>query len=145
LTRLLDARTSQNASYEHSINTGTGTSPTQFGQVGLQVMNPGGIIRVDLHATMTISFPADTLNITILIQIVRGTQITDPLVYSANLTIPQLGAGPLIFPFTVTGSDYNVPSPINNQLIYTAFVSSNSPLTSRIGPESFNAAAYSDF
>lgn len=49
-----------------------------------QCLNPGGLIRVEFTATVTISFPADSLNVTILIQVVRGTQITDPIVYSAN-------------------------------------------------------------
>jgi hypothetical protein len=147
LTRLLDARTSQNASLQNSINIPTSTTPTLFGQVGLQVLNPGGIIRVQFTATLTISFPGNSTNLTVLIQVVRGTQITDPTVYSSNLTIPATApvAGSLIFPYTVTGSDFNVPAPINNQLVYSAFVSSNSILTSRIGPESFNAEAYSDF
>lgn len=92
-------------------------------------MNPVGIIRVQFHATMTISFPGNSPAITVLIQIVRGTQTSDVSVYSAILSIPGLGeTGPLIFPFTVTGSDYNVPAPANNQLVYTAFISATSSI-----------------
>jgi hypothetical protein len=146
VTRLLDARTSQNASYEQSISIGTNSIPAVFGQVGLQCIKPGGVIRVDFNASMTILFPINSPVVTILIQIVRGTQLTDLLVYSANLTIPGIGTdGALIFPFNVNGSDYNVPAPLDDQLIYTAFVSANSTMPSRIGPESFNAAAYCDF
>jgi hypothetical protein len=147
LPRFLDARTSQNSSFQQSISSSTPTTPTLFGQVGLECSNPGGIIRVQFTATLTISFPGNSSSSsTILIQVVRGTQITDPTVYSANLTIPVTGpGGSLIFPYTVTGSDYNVPAPPNNQLVYSAFISSNSTLTVRVGPESFNAAAYSDF
>ncbi|WP_261304358.1 hypothetical protein [Paenibacillus andongensis] len=146
MVRLLDNRTSQNASFQQSISSSTSSTPTLFGQVGLDCLNPGGLIRVDFTATVTISFPSNATALTILIQVVRGTLITDPLVYSANLTIPATPeAGSLIFPYTVTGSDYNVPAPPNNQLIYTAFISSNSTLPLRVGPESFNVAAYSDF
>ncbi|WP_261304288.1 hypothetical protein [Paenibacillus andongensis] len=144
---LLDARTSQNASFQQSISSSTSSTPTLFGQVGLECLNPGGLIRVQFTATATISFPGNATDLTILIQVVRGTLITDPLVYSANLTIPATAPveGSLIFPYTVTGSDYNVPAPPTSQLIYSAFISSNSTLPLRVGPESFNAAAYSDF
>jgi hypothetical protein len=147
MPRLLDGRTSQNASFQQSISSSTPTTPTLFGQVGLQCLNPGGIIRVQFTATVTILFPAgSTSSSTILIQVVIGTQITDPTVYSANLTVPATAPnGPTILPYTVTGSDYNVPAPPNNQLVYSAFISSNNSLPIRIGPESFNAAAYSDF
>jgi hypothetical protein len=147
MVRLLDVRTSQNASFQQSISSSTPTTPTLFGQVGLDCLNPGGIIRVQFTATLTISFPGNSTNLTILIQVVRGTQITDPMVYSANLTLPATApvAESLIFPYTVTGSDYNVPAPPNNQLVYSAFISSNSTLPLRLGPESFNAEAYSDF
>lgn len=147
MTRLLDARTSQHASFEQSISTSTPTTPTLFGQVGLDCLNPGGTIRVQFTATLTISFPGNATDLTILIQVVRGTQITDPIVYSANLTLPATAPveASLIFPYTVTGSDYDVPAPPSNQLIYSAFISSNSTLPTRVGPESFNAAAYSDF
>ncbi|NRF90599.1 hypothetical protein HQN89_06075 [Paenibacillus frigoriresistens] len=58
---------------------------------------------------MTILFPINSPVVTILIQIVRGTQLTDLLVYSANLTIPGIGTdGALIFPLP------------DDQLIYTA-------------------------
>ncbi len=145
MTRLLDARTSQNSSYEQSINIGTDSIPALFGQVGLQCIEPSGVIRVEFNASMTILFPINSPVVTIIIQIVRGTQFTDPLVYSANLTIPGIGTdGALIFPFNVIGSDYNVPAPPNNELIYSAFVSSNSTQPIRIGPESFNATAYCD-
>jgi hypothetical protein len=148
MPRFLDARTSQNASFQQSISSSTPTTPTLFGQVGLECSNPGGIIRVQFTATTTISFPGGlTSPLTILIQVVRGTLITDPIVYSANLTINATApvAERLIFPYTVTGSDYNVPAPPTNQLVYSAFISSNSTSALRVGPESFNAAAYSDF
>jgi hypothetical protein len=147
MVKLLDARTSQNASFQQSISTSTSTTPVLFGQVGLDCFNPGGVIRVQFTATATISFPGTSTNMNIFFQIVRGTLITDPTVYTAILGVPATapGAGPLLFPFTVTGSDYNVPAPANNQLIYSAFISSNSTISSRVGPESFNVAAYSDF
>jgi hypothetical protein len=147
MTRFLDARTSQNVTYQQSTISSTPITPTLFGQVGLECLNPGGIIFVQFTATLTISFPANSTNLTILIQVVRGTLITDPMVYSSNLTIPATApvAESLIFPYTVTGSEYNVPAPSNNQLVYSAFISSNSTLPFRVGPESFNASAYSDF
>ncbi|RUS42234.1 hypothetical protein [Cohnella sp. AR92] len=147
MARLLDARTSQNASFQSSISSATPTTPTIFGQVGLQCLNPGGIIRVQFTATVTISYPAGlTSPSTNFIQIVRGTLSTDPTVYSAIFSVPATApTGPTIIPFTVTGSDYNVPAPPSNQLVYTAFIFSNSSVATRVGPESFEAAAYSDF
>ncbi|PWW00801.1 hypothetical protein DFQ01_112154 [Paenibacillus cellulosilyticus] len=148
MPRLLDVRTSQNASLQQSISTPITLVPVLFGQVGLECVNPGGIIRVQFTVTATISFPGTVAtNMPILFHVVRGTLISDPVVYSANLTVPATapGAGPLIIPMSATGSDYNVPAPLNNQLTYSAFISSSSTLPSRVGPESFNAAAYSDF
>ncbi len=147
MSRLLDARTSQNASYQQSISSPTPTTPAIFGQVGLQCINPGGSIRVQFTATTTISFPGAATNLAVFIYIVRGTLISDPLVYSATLTLPATApvGGPTIIPFSVTGSDFNVPAPLNSQLTYSAFISSNSSSPLRVGPESLNAAAYSDF
>lgn len=146
MARLLDARTSQNASFQQSISSSTPTTPTLFGQLGLECLNPGGIIRVQFSATVGIAFLPNSLNTSVLIQIVRGTQSSDPLVYSAIFFLPATAPnGNTIIPFTATGSDFNVPAPPNNQLVYTAFISSNSSTPLRIGPESFNAAAYSDF
>ena len=147
MPRFLDARTSQNVTYQLSTISSTPITPALFGQVGLDCLNPGGIIRVQFTATLTIAFPGNATNLTILIQIVRGTQITDPLVYSANLTFPATPPveESIIFPYTVTGSEYDVPAPPSNQLVYSAFISSNSTEPFRVGPESFNAAAYSDF
>ncbi|WP_176475979.1 hypothetical protein [Paenibacillus sp. 7523-1] len=46
------------------------------------------------------------------------------------------------------GSDYNVPAPANEQLIYSCFATfvpeSASEQATRLGPVCFNAVAYSD-
>lgn len=147
MVRLLDARTSQNASYQQSINSATAADPILFGLVGLDCFNPVGTIRVQFTATTTIAIPGGATSLRVFIYIVRGSLISDPIVYSGILGIPATApvAEPLIFPFTVTGSDYNVPAPPSGQLIYSAFISSNSTQLVRVGPESFNVIAYSDF
>lgn len=144
MTRLLDARTSQNASFFASISSDFSFDPVPFAQVGLNCVNPTGIIRVEFTATATIEIPAESGSIAVLMDVVRGTLPTDTLVYSGafiegNNTLTVTRA------FTVTGSDYNVPAPPSNQLVYTAFLRCPDAVTlTRVGPESFNAAVYCD-
>lgn len=140
MTTLLDARTSQNASFANSIaipilviNT-----PQLFGQVGLSTPGAGSNVRVVFTGCIGVQLPLALAGITVTV--VRGTLPTDPLVYSAtnfyslSLLAPQL--------ITFTAADFN-PT-LTGFTVYTAFVSSNLLGTIRIGPESFSATAYSD-
>jgi hypothetical protein len=144
VTKLLDARTSQNASYANSIailNTVANT-PQLVGQLGLIVTGAGPLLRVQMNGTVSVQLPAIPVLTTFTITIVRGTLPTDPLVYSASEEVGVAILGPQVL--TATASDYNVPIPVSGQLVYTMFVSSNTVGTLRVGPESLNGAAYSD-
>ncbi|QHW31867.1 hypothetical protein GZH47_14175 [Paenibacillus rhizovicinus] len=46
---------------------------------------------------------------------------------------------------TVAGADFDVPAPPENELVYSAFVSTSNLGPIRFGPESFYATAFSDF
>lgn len=144
MTQLLDARTSQNASYANSIAIPIliVDSPALVGQVGLNVHNASGITRVIFNGTVAMQLPLLPVVTAVTLTVVRGFLPTDPLVYSATeiLDLEILGSQVL----TITGSDYNVPFPISNQLVYTMFISASALGTVRVGPESFNAVAYSD-
>ncbi|MFD1676818.1 hypothetical protein [Alicyclobacillus fodiniaquatilis] len=142
----LDARTSQNASYSDSISVQLTDTPQLVGQIGLIVTGAVSPIRVQLEWTLSLqsnvgiaaavpaapqqAFPSVT------IAIVRGTLSTDTLVYSVSYNaITQV--------ISDVASDYNVPVPNSGQLTYTMFVSTNTTGIFRVGPESFNGAAYS--
>ncbi|MGP0690093.1 hypothetical protein ACW5UC_26470 [Priestia aryabhattai] len=135
MTTLLDARTSQNASIANSISIPITiiSAPGLFGQVGLNVLGATGPIRTQLSGTVACQLPLLPVATTITLTVVRGTSLTDPVIYSSaealniNLLGPQL--------FTFTASDFNVPPPAFGLLIYTPFISSNVLGTVRVGPE----------
>ncbi|UKS27630.1 hypothetical protein LOZ80_01385 [Paenibacillus sp. HWE-109] len=140
MTTFLDARTSQNASFNNSIaipilaiNT-----PVLVGQVGLETGLATSLMRVQFNGITTIQLPLLPVATTITISIVRGTLPTDPTVFgvSESLNLALLGPQSIVF----SGSDYNVP--LTSFLIYTMFVSCSVLGTIRVGPESFNATAY---
>ncbi|MBU8757002.1 hypothetical protein N7983_26935 [Priestia megaterium] len=144
MTVLLDARTSQNASLANSISIPIllNTTPGLFGQIGLNTQTATGSIRVQLSGTATIQLPLLPAATTITLQVVRGTTLNDPLVFSCAQSLDLAILGPQLFTFVA--SDVNVPKPASGPLIYTAFISSNLLGTFRVGPESFNGIAYSD-
>ncbi|KML24161.1 hypothetical protein [Priestia aryabhattai] len=143
MTILLDARTSQNASIANSISIPITilSAPGLFGQVGLNVLGATGPIRTQLSGTVACQLPLLPLATTITLTIVRGTSLTDPIIYSSSEALNTNILGPQLFTFTA--SDFNVPAPASGLLIYTAFIGSNLLGTVRVGPESFNAVAYS--
>ncbi|KMN98960.1 MULTISPECIES: hypothetical protein [Priestia] len=143
MTTLLDARTSQNASIANSISIPITilSAPGLFGQVGLNVLGATGPIRTQLSGTVACQLPLLPLATTITLTIVRGTSLTDPIIYSSSEALNTNILGPQLFTFTA--SDFNVPAPASGLLIYTAFIGSNLLGTVRVGPESFNAVAYS--
>ena len=144
MTNFLDARTSQNASFSNSIAIPVvaGGTPDIFGQIGLLVQQANNPIRVQLSGTVTLQLPLLPVATTITIRIVRGTTLNDLLVFSTSQVLDVSILGPKLFTFTA--SDFNVTKPQSGPLIYTAFISSNILGTIRVGPESFNANAYSD-
>lgn len=140
MTRLLDARTSQNASYANSIAIPILVidTPQLFGQVGLHTANAGSNIRVQFNGTVSVQLPLALVGVTVTV--VRGTLPTDPVVYSATTTYSLSVLAPQVINFS--GADFNPTK--QNQLTYTAFISSNLLGTIRVGPESFWASAFSD-
>ena len=146
MTLLLDSRTSQNASFASSLGVPFPAilSPQLFGQVGLNIVEPAGTIRVEFFATVSILQPAGTPPTGIFVIIVRGTTTNDPIVYSALAVSLPSNTNEQVLPITIIGSDFNVPAPENNQLIYSAFVSTTTLGPVRIGPESYTVTAYSD-
>ncbi|TYR81753.1 hypothetical protein FZC66_07935 [Priestia megaterium] len=141
---LLDARTSQNASFSNSISIPVlaGGTPDIFAQIGLDVQDANSPIRVQMSGTVTLQLPLLPAATTITIRIVRGTTLADPLVFSTSQALDLAILDPQLLSFTA--SDFNVAKPASGPLIYTAFISSNIVGTIRVGPESLNGAAYSD-
>ena len=142
MAKLLDARTSQNASTANSIaipilliNT-----PQLFGQVGLITEEAGANPRIMLNGQITVQLPLALVGITITV--VRGTLPSDPVVYVASNTYDLTVLAPQLLNFA--GADYNPPLGGAGQTTYTAFVATNLLGTIRVGPESFTAVAYSD-
>ncbi|MGG3571203.1 hypothetical protein ABES80_01700 [Bacillus gobiensis] len=143
MTVLLDARTSQNASFSNSISVPVlaGTQ-SLFGIIGLGVSDSTSPIRVQLNGTIAVQLPLLPVATTITIRIVRGTAPTDPLVYSSSEALNLAIAGPQLLTFIA--SDFNVAKPASGLLVYTAFITSNVVGAVRVGPESLNGIAYSD-
>ncbi|MBM7568772.1 hypothetical protein [Paenibacillus sacheonensis] len=144
MARLLDARTSQNKSYTDLDSTTIlqANTPTPIGVVGLNTIGASGTIRVQFTGIAELRLPDPlTPDTVIIIIIVRGTDLTGIPVARA-----LYGTGNTVSPIqviTINASDYNVPYPPSNELIYTLFLFCTIEAT-RVGMESFNAIAFSD-
>ncbi|MFS0892483.1 hypothetical protein [Peribacillus frigoritolerans] len=148
MPQYLDGRTSQNASYNGSINIPTSEDYQLFGTLGLNVSeaNPTAIIRVQFDGIITFSLSGSPGSFTNLleIKIVRGTDPNLPPVFRGIKTLTANGAEGTPQEYSFTASDYNVPKG-SGFLLYTAFVRNVTGFVEaevmRIGPESFNASA----
>ncbi|QZN77388.1 hypothetical protein [Paenibacillus sp. DR312] len=144
MTRLLDARSSQNASLANSISIPilSGVFPQLFGQIGLLTDGAGSQLRVQLKGTVTLEtrFSGGPLPYPITITIVRGTLATDPVIYSAATTLVLDRLAPQVITFSA--SDFNPP--LLPQLTYTAFVIAFEIPIYRVGPENFDGFVVSD-
>lgn len=142
MSQLVDAKSSQNASYANSISVPVlATAQQIFAQLTLSTAGATGPLNTLMTGTLTVQLPILPVATTVTLTIVRGTNVSDLEIYSVseNLTLSVLG--PQVISFTA--SDFNVPIPGNGQITYTAFISANVLGTVRVGPESFNAAIYS--
>ncbi|MCM3155477.1 hypothetical protein ABEY50_14970 [Priestia megaterium] len=142
MAQLVDAKSSQNASYANSISVPVlATAQQIFAQLTLSTAGATGPLNTLMTGTLTVQLPILPVATTVTLTIVRGTNVSDLEIYSVseNLTLSVLG--PQVISFTA--SDFNVPIPGNGQITYTAFISANVLGTVRVGPESFNAAIYS--
>lgn len=142
----LDAQISQNIGFSGAIAIPVSSTPALFATLGLNTSGAGPNLRVQFSATVALSSLAAVL-VPVTIQIYRGVGPGRVLVYSAIETAPAAGA--LLVAsrniITVTGSDNVPPNP--GFLVYQAFISipGGIPIAPiRTGPESMNAAAYSD-
>jgi hypothetical protein len=145
MSRFLDARTSQNASYGGSISIVLPPStPTSIGVVGLNVIGASGVIRVIFNGIAAIVLP-DTPppdGSVIVMAVVRGTILVQEAAVG-YVFIPLLPTDTGVKFINLTISDYNVPHPSSNELVYSLGLFSSVGGT-RVGPESFNAEAFSD-
>ncbi|WP_148931207.1 hypothetical protein [Paenibacillus methanolicus] len=73
--------------------------------------------------------------------IVRGTQLTDPVVYSSTAVYLAEGTTSFFQQISAKAADYDVDLSANRILVYTAFISTDSACL-RVVSESFNASAY---
>ncbi|WP_379133317.1 hypothetical protein [Paenibacillus sp. sgz500958] len=144
MVRTLDARTSQNASFGNTISIPLpANTPVVIGQVGLNVTDAGSNIRVQFSGIAELAFPeTPPFDSVIAFSIVRDAEVF-PVAY-ALYSVSVTGANPnAVQVVNITASDYNVPFPPANELVYTLYLFCTADAT-RIGIESFNAVAYSD-
>lgn len=138
---VLDARTSQNASTSGSISIPvTVGTPQLFGQVGLITAGATTPVRVQMSGIISLQLPLLPALTSVTVTVVRGTQPTDPVVFSATSNLDLEILGPQAFSFVA--ADFNVPPPVSGQLTYTAYITSSLLGTVRVGPESFYGIAF---
>ncbi|MGF9696778.1 hypothetical protein [Paenibacillus sp. MABNR03] len=143
MAKLLDARTSQNASYGNTISIPLpANTPVAIAEVGLDVTGAGGNIRVQLSGIAELAFPTTPpFDSVISFSVVRGTDsLVAYALYSVSVSEENPNAVQVV---TINASDFNVPLPPSNELVYTLYLFCTADAT-RIGIESFNAVAYSD-
>ncbi|WP_410771913.1 hypothetical protein [Fontibacillus sp. BL9] len=141
---LVDSQISQGSSFANSISVPASTTPALFGTLGLNTAGAGDDLRVHFSATVTLAATIAIL-VPVTITIVRVIGGVSTTVYTATESLP---VGNLLLTtsvFTVSGVD--VPPDDANFIFYRAFVSIPAGLAvipNRVGPESFQAVAYSD-
>jgi hypothetical protein len=145
MSQFLDARTSQNASIGGGITIDLPpNTPTSIGVIGLIVTGASGVIRVVLNGIAAIQLPNTPPpdGSVIVLAVVRGTTLVQEALVG-DVIIPLLPTDTGVKILNLTISDFNVPYPTSNQLVYSLAVFSSVGGT-RVGPESFNAEAFSD-
>ncbi|KZZ83718.1 hypothetical protein AS29_015555 [Bacillus sp. SJS] len=140
MARIVDAKTSQNASYANSIGVLVTGTPQLTGQLTLDLSSAGANSRVTFEGTVSLQLPLLPVTAQATATIVRGTSPSDLAVYSAAQTLDLNIIGPQVLSFS--GSDFNVPA--GGPVTYTMFLSVTGLGVTRVGPESFNAVAYTD-
>lgn len=147
MVRTLDARTSLGSNGVAPLNINLpANTPTLVGILGLNIINPGLLIRTQFSGTYRISVAnLSSIPSAVRFEIYRGSTNTGTPIYVVqNPIFPTVGS--IIASFE--GSDYNVPPPPSGQLIYSCYVTyvpaSPAEVATRVGPECFNAVAYSD-
>ncbi|MDN8588972.1 hypothetical protein B2I21_03840 [Chryseobacterium mucoviscidosis] len=149
MVKTLDARTSQGSNGQNIVTPSfTNGVPLLFAQVGLQVSNPGTLIRTLFSGIIEVTANQLPVNGNLVIEVYRGLSSSQQLVYRAGtIVLSNPFFSPCVFRFS--GSDYNVMPPGNGQLVYSVYATftynpSFNVSNLRLGPESFNATVYSD-
>lgn len=145
-TRLIDARTSQNASYANSIAIPVTTTPQLVGQIAFATDGLGTNPRVRLAAAAGVQNNTAVAGSTVTLMLVRGTQPTDTPIYSAR-HMPRTGPQPQSpdpQTLSISAADFRPPIPANRRLVYSLFITSDTPGFVRTGPENFDGVLYSD-
>jgi hypothetical protein len=142
VARLLDAKTSQNASFANSISIPIASvnAPQLFAQQTLSLAGAVGTIRTQFNGVIAVQLPLAPVATTITITVVRGTSPSDLIIFTESQSLSTAVVGPQDIAFV--GSDFNVPAA--STVAYSVFVSASALGTTRVGPESFNVLAFSD-
>lgn len=143
-SRLIDTQVSQNASSTGALAIPLGAMPALFGTLGLNTAAAGPSLRVHFTATVTVSATV-AVAVPISVTIFRVVEGVSTPVYQATETLPVGTAALTTAIVAVNGVDFE---PLNSGfIVYQAFVNLPAGLPiapTRVGPESFVAAAYSD-
>ncbi|MCY9694365.1 hypothetical protein [Paenibacillus alginolyticus] len=142
----LDSQISQNISTTGGTSIPLTAAGALFGTLGLNTAAAGPNLRIQFTASVALAATV-AVAVPVTITIFRGVGPGAVLIYSATQSAPAVGAVAVLANsvFTVTGADHTPPNP--GFLVYQAFISFTGLIAlapTRIGPESFNAAAYSD-
>ncbi|WP_240546305.1 hypothetical protein [Paenibacillus artemisiicola] len=141
--RLIDSKTSQNASYANSIAIPITTvdTPTLIAQQTLDLSEgTEDLTHVVFSGVVAIQLPLLPVATTITIFIARGLTSSDLYVFSAAQSLDLSLVGPQLISFS--GSDFNAP--ISADQAYSVFIQASALGTIRVGPESYIFTAYSD-
>ncbi|SEN96277.1 hypothetical protein [Paenibacillus sp. OV219] len=143
MTRLLDSKTSQNASYANSISIPIIliSLPQIIAQQTLNLSTgAANFTTVSFSGTVVLQVGPQQPATNILITVIRGLTTSGVSVFSAsrNLNINLLG--PQVISFS--GSDFNAPNTAN--VAYTVFIQASLVGVTRVGPESVNFTAVSE-
>ncbi|UPK46966.1 MULTISPECIES: hypothetical protein [Paenibacillus] len=146
MVKTLDARTSLGSNGVTPLNVPLpANTPTLVGIVGLNIVNPGTVIRTQFNGTYRISVAnLSSVPSSVQFQIYRSSTNTGTPIYVVSQPVFP-SAGSIMASFE--GSDFNVPAPPSGQLIYSCYVTyipAGVDQATRVGPECFNAVVYSD-
>lgn len=143
VARLLDSKTSQNASYANSIAIPilVVNTPNLIAQQTLDLSTgTAGQTRVEFSGVAAVQLPLLPLATNIIVFVTRGLTSANLNVFSASQNLDLSILGPQLISFS--GSDFNAPNTAN--VAYSVFIQTSALGTVRVGPESFNFTAYSD-
>ncbi|AZN41428.1 hypothetical protein [Paenibacillus albus] len=143
MTRLIDSKTSQNASYANSIAIPIIiiALPQIIAQQTLNLSaGTANFTTVIFSGTAALQLGPSPSVTNITITVVRGLTTSGVSVFSASQNLDISLLGPQIISFS--GSDFNAPNLAN--VTYTVFIQASLVGVTRVGPESVNFTAVSE-